>query len=138
MKYNDYPLRSYDKIRFRDTDKQGHVNNAVFSTYLETGRTELLYIPQPLYDHDATFVIAHLTLDLLGEINWPGTVEIGTAVEKVGNSSVHLIQTLFHKDQVVAKAKTVIVQIDVNTRKSKALSEHAKSIFRKYTLEKLV
>lgn len=138
MKYKDYPLRSYDKIRFRDTDKQGHVNNAVFSTYLETGRTELLYIPKPLYDEESTFVIAHLTLDLIGEINWPGTVEIGTAVEKIGNSSVHLNQCLFHNDQVVARAKTVIVQIDLHTRQSKALSEEAKAAFKQYTFEKLI
>ena len=30
-----YPFQSRDKLRYSDTDKQGHVNNAVFSTLLE-------------------------------------------------------------------------------------------------------
>ena len=40
-----FPLRTHDKIRYADTDRQGHVNNANFSTFLETGRTEILYNP---------------------------------------------------------------------------------------------
>ncbi len=34
----EFPLRTSDKVRYGDTDRQGHVNNAVFSTFLETGR----------------------------------------------------------------------------------------------------
>ena len=37
-----FPCRTYDKLRYADTDRQGHVNNAVFSTMLETGRVEFL------------------------------------------------------------------------------------------------
>jgi len=28
--YEDFPLKVYDKIRYADTDRQGHVNNALF------------------------------------------------------------------------------------------------------------
>jgi acyl-CoA thioester hydrolase len=38
-----YPHVTHDKLRYSDTDRQGHVNNAVFSTYLETGRVEIFY-----------------------------------------------------------------------------------------------
>lgn len=41
----DFPFTSFDKLRYCDTDKQGHVNNAVFSTFLETGRAEFLLDP---------------------------------------------------------------------------------------------
>lgn len=33
-----YPLHSRDKLRYGDTDRQGHINNAVFATFFETGR----------------------------------------------------------------------------------------------------
>jgi acyl-CoA thioester hydrolase len=36
-----YPSVTYDKVRYADTDRQGHVNNAVFATFLETGRVEI-------------------------------------------------------------------------------------------------
>ena len=42
---SDYPLQSTDKLRYGDTDRQGHINNAVFATYLETGRVEMLFTP---------------------------------------------------------------------------------------------
>lgn len=42
IKLEGFPFRSSDKLRYGDTDRQGHVNNAVFSTFLETGRVELL------------------------------------------------------------------------------------------------
>ena len=40
---DDFVALSREKLRYSDTDRQGHVNNAVFSTFLETGRVELLF-----------------------------------------------------------------------------------------------
>lgn len=132
MKITDFPLESYDKIRYRDTDKQGHVNNANFSTFFETGRVELLYLPVPLHDKDATFVIANISLDYISEITWPGTVKIGTAITKIGNSSIGMTQAIFQNDQIVAKATTVIVQMNIKTRKSQPLSIETKHKLEQY------
>lgn len=88
-----FPFQTFDKVRYADTDRQGHVNNAAFSTFLETGRVEFLYNPQdPLAAEGASFVIANLSLTFLSEIIWPGRVDIGTGVAKVGNSSLRLFQ----------------------------------------------
>jgi acyl-CoA thioester hydrolase len=121
---SSYPLQTYEKLRYADTDRQGHINNAIFSTMLETGRVELLYSPgQHLHAEACTFVIASLHLDFLGEITWPGQVEIGTGVESVGKSSVTLRQGLFQNGKCVATAKTVIVQMNEKTRRSHPLPE---------------
>jgi acyl-CoA thioester hydrolase len=118
-----YPLRTFDTVRYGDTDRQGHVNNAVFSTYLESGRVALLLDPAaPLADPGAAFVIARLTLDFLGEITWPGRIDIGTGVAAVGRSSVVLRQGLFQAGSCVATGESVIVQVDLGTRRSKPLS----------------
>ena len=49
-----YPSRTSADIRYADMDRQGHVNNAVYSTFLESGRVNLfcdhhsgLDIPRP-------------------------------------------------------------------------------------------
>lgn len=138
MKFSDFPLKSYDKIRYSDTDRQGHVNNANFSTFLETGRTELLYLYEghPLHDKDGSFVIAKQELELISEIKWPGTVEIGTLISKVGNSSIGFYQNLYQGDALVANAKSVIVHVDVNTKMSKPLTEETKEILMKFTFKK--
>jgi acyl-CoA thioester hydrolase len=133
--YEDFPLKAYDKIRYADTDRQGHVNNALFSTFLETGRTELLYANEPLHAQNASFVIASLKLDLLSEILWPGTVEIGSAITRVGNSSFFLLQGIYQNGKLSAVADTVIVQMDDHTRKSAPLSSETKEQFKQYLVE---
>lgn len=127
MKLSEFPFISYDKIRYCDTDRQGHVNNSVFSTFLETGRVEILLDPESsLADPDAEFVIASISLQLLGEIRWPGEVQIGTSVSKIGNSSVGLYQQLFQNEVCVASAETVIVQMNTASRKAQPLSLSAR------------
>lgn len=121
---SDYPLQAYEKLRYADTDRQGHVNNAVFSTMFETGRTELLLAPdRPLNEKGCGFVIARLQVDYWGEITWPGRVDIGTRIIVVGRSSMTLEQGLFQHRHCVATAQTVIVQMNESTRKSHPLAE---------------
>lgn len=31
MTLADFPLQTFDKVRYADTDRQGHVNNAAFA-----------------------------------------------------------------------------------------------------------
>lgn len=128
LAFDDFPSRTYDKLRYADTDRQGHVNNAVFSTFLETGRVEFLYSPEdPLAGEGASFVIANLNLQLRSEITWPGTVEIGTAITRIGKSSIQLLQGIFQNGVCAATAETVIVQIDEASRSSHPLSEEARA-----------
>ena len=122
----DYPIRTSDKIRYADTDRQGHVNNAVFSTFIETARAEIIYDhAAPLVEPGTSFVIARLALDFRAEINWPGTLWIGTRVAQIGRSSFRLEHGLFQDERCVATAEVVIVQVDDATRKSRTLSATA-------------
>jgi acyl-CoA thioester hydrolase len=122
----DYPIRTSDKIRYADTDRQGHVNNAVFSTFIETARAEIIYDrDRPLVEPGTSFVVARLALDFRAEINWPGTIWIGTRVAQVGRSSFRLEHGLFQDERCVATAEVVIVQVNDATRKSQALSAAA-------------
>jgi len=128
-----FPFQTYDKLRYADTDRQGHINNAVFSTFLETGRVEFLYDPErPLTEPDTSFVIASLNLQLRAEIFWPGTVEIGTAVTRIGNSSIQIYQGIFQNGQCAATAETVIVHVDNGTQKSRPLPGAAREALNRY------
>jgi acyl-CoA thioester hydrolase len=136
LKYIDYPHRTYDKVRYRDTDRQEHVNNSVFSTFFETGRVEFMVNPEkPIACNDCSFVIASIKMDFLQEINWPGIIEIGTGITKMGNSSITLIQGLYQNNLLVGYAESVIVQVSNITKKSHPLSEHAKEILSSYLLQ---
>lgn len=131
-KYESFPMKSYDKLRYGDMDSQGHVNNAVFSTFLETGRTELLL--DVWRDEIPMFGLVSSSIKLMGEVHWPGTVEIGTGIKKIGNSSITFTHGLYQNGTMVAQADTVTVQMDELTRKSKALSEEIKEAIKKYVI----
>ena len=125
---DQYPVKTYEKIRYADTDRQGHVNSAVFSTMVETGRVKILYNPDnPLAGPNCSFVIASQKLDFLSEITWPSRVDIGTRIQKVSRSSISLETALFKEDgNCAATAQTVIVQVDNNTKRSHPLSTEVK------------
>ena len=124
LRLDDYPLRSQDKLRYGDTDRQGHINNAVFSTFLETGRVEMIYDGKTsLADEGCSFVIARLELDFVTEMLWPGRVDIGSGVIAIGRSSLRMEQALFQEGRLVAVGETVMVQVNDVTRRSQGFSE---------------
>lgn len=124
---SEFPFVSREKLRYRDTDRQGHVNNAVFATFLETGRVEMLFkCGVDLMGENGAFVLARLLLDYRREVNWPGEVEIGTRVASVGRSSLRFEQGVFQNGECVATAETTVVLTDTTTRRSKPFSDKAR------------
>jgi acyl-CoA thioester hydrolase len=113
-----------DKLRFNDTDMLGHVNNAVFATACETGRVSFLYDPErPMAPPGTDFVVVRLVLDFRREMRYPGTIEIGTRILRVGRSSILMGQGLFKDGECVATAEGTCVLIDTARRKAVALPE---------------
>jgi acyl-CoA thioester hydrolase len=134
--YHDFPHRTYDKIRYRDTDRQEHVNNSVFSTFFETGRVEFMVNPDlPIAESNCSFVIASIKMDFIQEIHWPGLIEIGTGVTRIGNSSITIVQGLYQNNRLVGAAESVIVQVSGDTKKSYPLSNHAKQVLSQYLIK---
>ena len=117
-----YPSRTSADIRYSDLDRQGHVNNAVFATFSEVGRVAFMYDPaRPLASEGRSFVIARLQIDFRAELFWPGHVDIGTGVVRVGRSSFTLAQGMFNDGRLVATAEATIVMVDKETRRSTPL-----------------
>lgn len=128
MTLADYPTHAVEKLRFCDTDRLGHINNAVFATLCESGRVSFLYDPaHPLTGNGTQFVIARLTIDFLDELNWPTEVTIGTGVSQVGKSSFGLSQGIFTGDHCVSICESVLVLMDEKTRRSTPLPEDTRN-----------
>jgi acyl-CoA thioester hydrolase len=125
---DDFTCIARDKMRYGDTDRQGHVNNAAFSTFFETGRVELLLSSETdLMGPDGSIVIARLQIDFRKELKWPGEVEIGTRIVTIGRSSLRCEQALFNQGDCIATAESIVVLTDVNTRRSKPFSDAARA-----------
>ncbi len=133
---SEFPFQSQQQLRFSDTDAVGHVNNAIFATLFEAGRVDVLFGPKhPKLSPDTQFVIAKLSIDFLGELNWPGNVNIGSQVSRVGNSSFDLFQAMFDGPKCVATCHSVIVIMDETTRKSSPLNTETATFYRSHLQE---
>ena len=119
-----------DVIRFSDTDQNGHVNNAVFSVFCESGRVNLLRGKLgPTRQAGAYFVLAKITIELRAELHYPGRVLIATWLRSLGRTSVGFGQVLFDEaGRLVATSEAVTVGMDGATRRPVALGEETRKL----------
>ena len=121
---DDYPHRTTDTIRYADLDPQGHVNNAVFATYFETGRVAMFRNPDlGIGVPDATFILVRSEIDYISELRWPGNVEIGTALAEFGRSSFKVVQVIYNQGICAASGSFTMVLTDKTTRRPRPLTE---------------
>ena len=118
----DYPHRAAEIIRFGDLDPQGHVNQAVFLTYFESGRVAMFRDPSlGVGAPGVTYVMVRMEVDYMKELRWPGNVEIGTGVSEFGRSSFKMAQAVFHDGVCAAAGLATLVCMDLKTRRATPL-----------------
>ena len=111
-------------LRYGDTDRQGHINNAVYCTLLESGRVGFLFDGQNSAAGPGTsFVIAKLSIDYLKEMHFPGLAEVGSRISKIGNSSFIVSQAIFYEGNCCSTGESIIVLLDEQTGKPTAISD---------------
>ena len=115
-----FPYVHRDRVRFRDCDAMGHVNNAVFSTYLEEARIGVLGGLTP-------FILARVEIDFRSELRAGEEIEVGTRVARVGTKSFELEHQIRSNGLVVAEARSVLVGYDYAAGKSVPLSDEIKA-----------
>jgi acyl-CoA thioester hydrolase len=119
----DFPYRLTDNVRFADLDPNQHVNNAVYATYFETGRVTLMKDRSfGLMPPGLAWIMVRLDIHFRAELRWPGTIEMGLGVARLGRTSATFDQVVFSEGRCVASAQAVTVLIDESTRKPTPLT----------------
>ena len=119
----DFPYRLTDNVRFADLDPNQHVNNAVYATYFETGRVTLMKDPKyGLVPDGLAWIMVRLDIHFRAELRWPGRIELGLGVARLGRTSVTFDQVVFSEGECVASAQAVTVLIDDMTRRPTPLT----------------
>ena len=112
------------EVRFADVDALGHVNHAIFITYLEIARTVWWgeYLAGRDFEEEG-FLIAHVEVDYRKSIVLGEAVRVELRCSHVGTTSFTLAyKVLRTKDEVVlAEGQTVQVMMDFATRRPKPL-----------------
>lgn len=114
-----YPVEIEIPVRFRDLDGMGHVNNAVFSTFLESARVgywQRLHPGEPLEvsPEAIPFILARTEIDFRAQIPFEppgGAVRVRTRCPRIGTKSFELEYLIESADGEVLYAEARSVQV---------------------------
>lgn len=117
------------RIRWRDVDNYGHVNNAVYLTYLEECRDRLvedLFGAGEAWD----FVLAHVGIDYRSPLTQSdGEVVVRCDVVGYGRSSIRTTERIERSDgALAAEAEAVIVPRDPDESRSRPLTDAERAV----------
>ena len=107
--------------RFRDTDAMGHINNAVYVTYLEVGRQEYWKHTSQVQDYRRVpFILANVTIDFRSEALVNELLEVAVRCEWIGTRSFAFAYEIREKRsrRLVVEAVTVQVCYDYEAKRS--------------------
>lgn len=117
------------RIRWRDVDNYGHVNNAVYLTYLEEIRGAWVrHVLGPDFD----FVIVRIEIDYRSELSHADQ-EVTVRCRGIdhGASSIRTGERVLKSDgTVAAEAESVIVGLDVDERRAVRLTDRQRALVR--------
>jgi acyl-CoA thioester hydrolase len=101
-----------DTVRFSDLDGMGHVNNAVFLTYMESARLAFLSSLGAGENPQQSLILARVEVDFRSPIAFGEDVEVGVRTSRVGKKSFELEHEVRADGRVAAEGKTVLVSYD--------------------------
>lgn len=128
----DFQAKVEAQVRFRDTDALGHVNNAVYLSWMELGRMAFTDAVLPAIDWTKVgFILAHVSIDYLEPVFLGDKVTVYMKAGKIGGKSV-VLECLITKtnkrgERPAAKGTNIIVAFDYETNTSVPIPEDWKS-----------
>jgi acyl-CoA thioester hydrolase len=115
-------------IRYSDQDAMAHVNNTALATYIEAARTAFIYdLINKGGMQGLEFILARVIIDYRRELHYPGTVDVGARLIRVGNKSLTTGYGVFRGDECIATSESVNVFYDMASRKTVVPSDSVRA-----------
>lgn len=105
------PYTTEIDVRYRDLDTHGHVNNAVYATYVESARIGYIdeVIGLPIGEH--AYAIANLDMSFERPLELGDTVRATAIATELGSSSVDLRYEVTVDGEPAATAETTLIHL---------------------------
>ncbi len=125
-------------VQFRDIDRMGHVNHAVYLQYMETARVELakrLGMIRGVSSSDFILAMAHV--EYKKPIRDEPRVTVTTWVSRIGDRSWDLDYTVRTGRALFAIGRTTQVSYDYDARSTTRISKRLRAGLEKYEAKPL-
>jgi acyl-CoA thioester hydrolase len=121
------------RVRFSDMDSKGHVNNAVYATYMEESRIQ--FIQDVFGNERLELILASLHLNYRSQTRFPENTEIiaTTWISRIGNSSFEFYSELRSLEGVLLCDGTAVnVHFSYKLQKAKPIPEKLRGVLERY------
>ena len=116
----DYSQHYELKTRWKDIDSFGHVNNAVFLTYIEDAR--IMYFKRwNITEKKRSLIVASIKIDYLRQIGHPSDLIVGQKISRIGNSSFDIQSAIFLNNDPKPAANSVVSCVCFDYQQSKSV-----------------
>lgn len=114
------------QLRFNDVDKFGHVNNTVYFSYYDLGKTEYFASVCPHVKWDEVgIVVVHIDADFMSQIYGTDHIAVQTAITEIGTKSFQLLQRVIDtkSGEVKCVCRSIMVTFDLLKHESMPLKD---------------
>lgn len=132
-----YKHKTLIQIRFKDTDKLGHVNNANYLTYFELARMK--YAREVIGEINWKkwgFILAKISIEYIQPVFLEEEIYVYTKCSRLGNKSFDLSHSIVkvkdEKEIEVAKGVAVIVCYDYEKNDSMLIPENWRGLMQRF------
>ena len=125
------------QLRFNDTDALGHVNNSVYLSFYDLGKTayfQTLNKGEKVEQKEVDIVVAHIDVDFISPVFLTDEIAVQTRVESIGNKSFSLKQRIVDTKTGLEKCvcRTIMVGFDFKNNCTKPISEKWRQSIEEY------
>lgn len=114
------------QLRFNDADSLGHVNNAVYFSFYDLGKTEYFKAVrgESIFKNPIDVVVAHADVDFLEPVFLTDDIAVETTVLSIGTKSFRLEQRIYCRETKAVKCRcsTIMVGFDFKTKQTIEIS----------------
>ncbi len=124
-----FPYKVVIEVAFRDLDAMGHVNNAVYLSYMETARIKFLVDLLAVTSlHDLPVIMAEATCTFKAPAFFGEQLTVGVGVSRFGSKSFDMTYRIDAGDgRLIALGRTVQVMYDYAAAQTIVMPEDFKA-----------
>ena len=116
----DFPFRHNMQTRWKDMDSFGHVNNALYFTYIEDAWAAF-FKRWNLRSLNKSLIVASVKIDFLNQIQHPSELIVGQRISRIGNSSFDIHSAIYLQGSNKPSASSVITCVCYDYEKNQAV-----------------
>ena len=124
LKLEDFDFWTYLHTRWNDMDSLGHVNHAVYLSYMETARVDTysqLGYEGINKDMDESTILAGMEVIYLSQLSHPSSLKVGHRIIRVGTKSYDLISGVFLKTDNILICSAYFKLVSFNYKKNQTI-----------------